>query len=203
MDQTPRKRDKEASKRALLRAGLKVFSTYGYDAATTKKVAAEAGLNEQLISRYFGGKAGLLLAVLTDFLDEEANDSNYPPAIANGVEEELRHFLLYRHARLLAMQGFFRTFVPLSFLDASIKERLEPVLLLAAGVLFDRLTALQKRHLIRADADLESASLMANGVSFFVSFMLRVSTTIDETHLTRMISEFAADMAHGLAPPPS
>ncbi len=202
MNQKPRKRDKEASKRALLRAGLEVFSKYGYDASTTKMVAAEAGLNEQLISRYFGGKAGLLLAVLAAFLDEEANDSNYPPA-ANGVEEEIRRYLLYRHTRFVELQGFFCTFVPLSILDASIRARLEPVLQLAAAVLRDRLSGLQKRHLIRPDADLENVSLMVIGQSFFISFMLRVSTNIDDTHLKRMILEFAAIIACGLAPAPS
>jgi len=44
---------------------------------------------------------------------------------------------------------------------------------------------------------------MVIGQSFFISFMLRVSTNIDDTRLTRMISEFAANMAHGLAPAPS
>ena len=42
MNDAPRKRDKEASKQALLRAGLEVFSKYGYDAGTTKMVATEA-----------------------------------------------------------------------------------------------------------------------------------------------------------------
>ena len=78
-EKMPRKRDKEASKQALLRAGLDVFSKYGYEASTTKMVAAEAGLNEQLITRYFGGKSGLLLAALAAFIDEEADDY-YPPA---------------------------------------------------------------------------------------------------------------------------
>ncbi len=201
MNQKPRKRDKEASKQALLHAGLEVFSTYGYEAATTKMVSAKAGLNEQLIARYFGGKAGLLLAILAAFIDEEANDNNYPPA-ADGVEEEIRQLLLYRHMRFLVLREFFRTFVPLSILDASIRERIEPLLLRAAAMLRDRLSGLQKRHFIRPDANLENASLMVIGQSFFISFMLRYSTNIDDTHLTHLISEFAANMAHGLAPAP-
>ena len=147
MQKIPRKRDKEASKQELLRAGLDVFSKHGYEAATTKMVAAEAGLNEQLITRYFGGKAGLLLAVLAAFVDEEANDY-YPPAAAS-VEEEIRQFLLYRHGRFLELQDFFRTFVPLSIVDAAIREQLEPILLRAAPLLRERLAGLQKRHLIR------------------------------------------------------
>ena len=148
MQQRARKRDKEASKQTLLRAGLDVFSKYGYEAATTKMVAAEAGLNEQLITRYFGGKSGLLLAVLAAFVDEEATDY-YPPA-AGTVEEEIRQFLFYRHGRFLELQDFFRTFVPLSIVDASTREQLEPILLRAGPILRDRLARFRERHLVSA-----------------------------------------------------
>jgi AcrR family transcriptional regulator len=199
MHKMPRKRDKEASKQALLRAGLYVFSKYGYEAATTKMVAAEAGLNEQLITRYFGGKSGLLLAALTAFVDEEAND--YYPLAAEDVEAEIRQFLFYRHGRFLELQDFFRTFVPLSIVDAAIREQLEPFLLRASTLLRDRLARLQERHLVRADADLATASLMVCGQSFFISFLLRFTTSIDDGRLKRMISDFAAYVAHGLALP--
>jgi AcrR family transcriptional regulator len=198
MDRKPRKRDKEASKQALLRAGLEVFSKYGYDAATTKAVAAEAGLNEQLITRYFGGKAGLLFAVLAAFVEEEASDENYPPA-ASSAGEEIGQFLLHRHRRFLELQEFFRTFVPRIILDASIRDRLEPLLLQEAAVLRDRLSDLQKRHLIAKDADVEAVSLIVSGQSFFISFMLRVSTNRDDAQLRRLLSEFAAYMARALA----
>ena len=200
MQKIPRKRDKEASKQTLLRAGLDVFSKYGYEAATTKMVAAEAGLNEQLITRYFGGKSGLLLAALAAFVDEEANDINYPPAAGN-VEEEIRQFLLYRHGRFLELQDFFRTFVPLSIVDAAIREQLEPVLLRAGAILRERLAGLQKRHLIRPEADLAAASLMVVGQSFFISFLLRFTTSIDDDRLKRMMSDFASYITNGLAPP--
>ncbi len=199
MNEKPRKRDKEASKQALLRAGLEVFSKYGYDAATTKTVAAVAGLNEQLITRYFGGKAGLLLAVLGAFVEEETNDRNYLPP-GSGVQEEIGQFLLHRHRRFLELEEFFRTFVPRMILDASIRDLLEPLLLQESAVLRDRLLELQKRHLIRQDADIEATGLIVSGQSFFISFMLRVTTNRNDAHLKHMLSEFAAYMARGLAP---
>lgn len=200
MQPMPRKRDKEASKQAILRAGLDVFSKLGYDAATTKMVAAEAGLNEQLITRYFGGKSGLLLAVLEVFVEEGVNDSSYPPA-AGSVEEEIRQFFLYKHARFSELKEFFRTFLPLSIVDDSIRERFEPILLRSAAVLRDRLARFQERNLIRADANVTDASLMICGQSFFISFMLRVTTLIDDDRLRRMMSDFVLHMVRGLAPP--
>ncbi len=202
MDQILRKRDKEASKQALLRAGLEVFSRHGYDAATTKTVAAEAGLNEQLITRYFGGKSGLLLAILNTFVEEEADDTNYPPAL-DSVEEEIRRFLLYRHGRFQESQEFFRTFVPRILVDASIRDKLQEILLQKRTVLRCRLSTLQQRDLIRPDADLEAACLMMSAQSFFISFMARVSTSLDDAFLKHQLSEFAKCMARGLAPPPA
>ena len=202
MEQKPRKRDKEASMQTLMRAGLEVFSKYGYDAATTKTVAAEAGLNEQLITRYFGGKAGLLLAVLKAFVDEKANETDYP-APAGSVEEEIRNFLMYRHARLLETLEFFRTFVPRLIVDASIRDKLQETMLHQHYMLRERLAALKKRRLIRADVDLEAAGLMMSAQSFFISFMVRVSTNLDDAYLRHQISEFAKYMARGLARPDS
>lgn len=48
-----------------MKAGIQVFAKKGYDAATTKDIAKTAGANEALIMRYFGGKKGLLEAILT------------------------------------------------------------------------------------------------------------------------------------------
>jgi TetR/AcrR family transcriptional regulator, regulator of cefoperazone and chloramphenicol sensitivity len=199
MTEQPRKRDREASTRAILRAGLEVFSRCGYDAATTKMVSAEAGLNERLITRYFGGKAGLLLAILSTFVEEEASDTNYPPP-ADCLEEEFRHFLLYRHARLLESLEFFRTFVPRAMVDLSIRDRLEEILVRRRYILHDRMAELQRRHLMRADADLDAACFMMAAQSFYVSFMARVSTNLDDARLKYQLMEFAKYMARGLAP---
>jgi AcrR family transcriptional regulator len=201
MDERPRKRDKEASKQAFLRAGLSAFATHGYDAATTKLIAAEAGLNEQLITRYFGGKAGLLLALVGSFVDGEAIERNYPPVAAD-VETEIRQFLLHRNRRYLELQDFFRAFVPLSMRDASIRDSLEAIVFRQTAVLRERLLERQKGALIRADVDLEAVSLMIGGQSFHISFLLRVNTNLRDELLMRMISEFARCMARGLAPPP-
>lgn len=47
----------------LIAAGFRVLSERGYEAATVKEVAKEAGVNQGLVHYYFGSKDGLLLAV--------------------------------------------------------------------------------------------------------------------------------------------
>lgn len=48
----------------LIRAGVEVFSRYGYEPATTRMLAAAAGVNLAAIPYYFGGKEGLYHAVI-------------------------------------------------------------------------------------------------------------------------------------------
>ncbi|WP_237152239.1 TetR/AcrR family transcriptional regulator [Oryzibacter oryziterrae] len=197
----PRRRDKEASKKAILEAGVEVFSLHGYDAATTKMIAATAGLNEQLITRYFGGKAGLLLAALSAYIDEEAQNEGYPDA-ADSVEGEIRQFLLHRHRRLLELQDFMKVFMPFSMRDGDIRGQLETIVFKGAERVLERLTDLQARGLIRADANLEAVGLAIGGQSMHISFHLRVGTTLDDRYLRTLIDEFARTLARGLAPTP-
>src|SRR5512140_2953813 len=58
------KRDPEATRQALLRAGAALFSERGYDAVPIDDVASRAGVNKALISYHFGGKRGLYAAIL-------------------------------------------------------------------------------------------------------------------------------------------
>lgn len=66
-----RQRDAERTKSRLLEAALDEFSQRGFDGARVGTIAANAGVNKQLISYYFGGKAGLYRALQERWLDRE------------------------------------------------------------------------------------------------------------------------------------
>ena len=61
-----RRRDAQASRRALLDAAAALFDERGYDATTVREVGDRAGVDPALIARYFGGKEGLYLAALAE-----------------------------------------------------------------------------------------------------------------------------------------
>ncbi len=65
-------RDRELTERRILEAAAEVFANFGYDASTTRQIAESASANEALIFRYFGGKEGLLKAILNLFSSQEA-----------------------------------------------------------------------------------------------------------------------------------
>ena len=56
------------SRERILEAAGRVYSKHGFRGATTRLIAAEAGVNEVTLFRTFGSKGALLEAVL------EAND---------------------------------------------------------------------------------------------------------------------------------
>jgi AcrR family transcriptional regulator len=61
-----------ASRDAILVAALAEFGAKGYSGARTASIAAQAGVNQQLISYYFGGKQGLLDELHRRWADAEA-----------------------------------------------------------------------------------------------------------------------------------
>jgi len=53
-----------SAKERLLEAATDIFGRYGYEAATTRMIAREAGVNIASIPYYFGGKEGLYHALI-------------------------------------------------------------------------------------------------------------------------------------------
>lgn len=84
---TPRRRLDAAERRAqILAAAARVFSAMAYDDASVAAVAAEAGVSEPLVFRYFPTKAALVTAVVRDATDRVARrraaaDAALPPGV--------------------------------------------------------------------------------------------------------------------------
>ncbi len=59
-----RKRDAQATRARILTAAMDRFARLGYETASLREIAAEAGVDVALIGRYFGGKEGLFTEAL-------------------------------------------------------------------------------------------------------------------------------------------
>lgn len=62
-------RDSDRTRQAILRAAQQVFAEKGFAEAGVRFITARAGVNQSLVSRYFGGKLKLFEAALEDALD--------------------------------------------------------------------------------------------------------------------------------------
>ena len=58
------KRDPEATREALLRAGAEMFAAAGYEGVRVEALARRAGVNKAMINYHFGGKRRLYVAVI-------------------------------------------------------------------------------------------------------------------------------------------
>jgi AcrR family transcriptional regulator len=61
-----RARNAAATRAAILEAARTRFADEGYDVATVRAIATDAGIDPALVLRYFGSKEDLLAAVLAD-----------------------------------------------------------------------------------------------------------------------------------------
>ncbi|TAK68627.1 MAG: TetR/AcrR family transcriptional regulator [Actinomycetota bacterium] len=75
------------ARQTLLAAARTMFAERGYDRTTTRDIAASAGVDATLITRYFGSKAKLYLAALQlDLASGPPPDLLYPGRIATTLD---------------------------------------------------------------------------------------------------------------------
>jgi len=204
-DSTPeagRRRDREATKQALLAAGLRVFAERGYDAATTREVAQAAGVNEQLIQRYFGGKEGLLLAIIERFGEQERQCCAMPPPCAS-LEAEIQGFLDYQLEHACEIGDVTKVALHRSLCDPQMAREIgRQFSQTRVPLLRQRLEALHERGLVDRGADLEVAATALSSLSFGLAFVDQLVFGADCDRLRRVTRHVAKVYAAGLAPRP-
>jgi AcrR family transcriptional regulator len=101
-----RKRDPERTRERILEAASIEFGEHGYAGARISAIASRAGVNQQLISYYFDGKAGLYQALSERWHTVSATLNRADMPMHEVVGNFLRTGVDYRPwARLLAWQG--------------------------------------------------------------------------------------------------
>ena len=114
-----RVRDRGAREKALITAAQKLFALRGYEAATTRDIAAEAGCAEGLIHRYFHGKAGLLRELIRAHMAAEISDINHLRP-APKLEQELLQLVALELDRMWAQRDFFNVIIPRAIVDPAL-----------------------------------------------------------------------------------
>ncbi len=197
----PRKRDREATANALLDAGKQVFAERGFDAATTREIAGRAGVNEQLIQRYFNGKAGLLLAVVERYGREEAQGCTLPPTTGTCVEQEVYGFLRRQAEHGWKCRDFTKVMMGRALVDPAIAAEMGRTLSEnRIPCLLSRLEALREKGLIDPAADLPSVAAGVATLSFGLGFLDQVVFAEDSDRVCAVARSLAATIARGLAP---
>jgi TetR/AcrR family transcriptional regulator, regulator of cefoperazone and chloramphenicol sensitivity len=117
-------RDRGGKERALVRAAAGLFGQKGYEATLTREIAAAAGCAEGLIHRYFGGKAGLLAALIEECAFAEAADLDQQLRPAARFEDEFVQLVEWEIDRLWSNREVLRVLIPRSLLDSTVADLL-------------------------------------------------------------------------------
>jgi len=113
--------DRAARERAFIQAAAKLFASRGYEATTTREIARAAGCAEGLISRYFNGKAGLLLALIQLHIAEETEELNDTPPAAT-IDEEIRQLIEWELTHMGADRDFLKVMIPQLMVNPKLGE---------------------------------------------------------------------------------
>jgi AcrR family transcriptional regulator len=193
-----RRRDKEATKRALLEAAVEIFAERGFDGATTRDVAAKAGVNEGLIQRYFGGKAGLLEAVVGGLCSEKITACKLAPS-CGCLETEITLFLKHEIAQAGANRNFMRVLLSRAMVDPDLarmmKQRYKASRL---PLLVERLRVFQVEGQLDASADLEKLAGTMAAFAFGLGFMQQVIFAEDPDYLEAIVATTAQTIVRGV-----
>lgn len=192
----PRRRDRAKSEAALLDAAQLEFSIHGFKATTTRAIAARAGCSEGLIQNYFGGKEGLLMAVMRAGGNEQATlvgTGFFDRPRSPSADVEMRELLDFMIAAMQRLAPRLRILLDRVLLDAEFARRfadMTPRRTLVAAVA----ERLRREWPATPDPDRTADAIVSFG--FELGFVYPEILGRDE----RQVIAFAAHYASLLAP---
>lgn len=203
LDHSPERgrHDKEGRQSALIEAATRVFAEHGFDAATTREVAEVAGCSEGLIHRYFGGKRGLLLALLEARAPEVAAAVSRPPAADGTVATEIAELIRSQVDAMWEKRDIMRVNVSQASIDPEIGDVIARRYNDTRIVYVEsRLADLQQVGRIRPDADIHAVAHALSGLGFAMGFWAQVVFAQPRDEVCRHADGFAEILARGLEP---
>ncbi|MEM6342094.1 MAG: helix-turn-helix domain-containing protein [Pseudomonadota bacterium] len=195
---TAHAKDRAATEARILDAARTVFALRGYDAAGLREIAEVAQANLSLISRYFGGKEGLLTALTDQFVASRREGGlGYPPQ--DTLPDEIYHYL---HAKLrddLKEEEIIRLIISRSAIDAEFRKKGAENLDGKADANFrERVARLQDRGAVPPDMDIDLLFAAVMHVSFSVNFFGAMIGDRPKAEIDALFKGFATALAKGL-----
>jgi AcrR family transcriptional regulator len=146
------------SRERILEAAARVYSKHGFRGATTRLIAAEAGVNEVTLFRTFGSKGALLEAVLEE--NDTGDDVNPLPDPPVDPERELTewvntHLERIRHLRPMLIHAISEYEERPEVADFACRGRVD-----VHHHVTEYVTRLHEQGLADRDADVEAAVTM-------------------------------------------
>lgn len=185
-------RNRDAKKQALIVAALGLFASKGYEATTTREIAATAGCAEGLIHRYFGGKSGLLAALIEcRTSSKETIDLGDQPQPVPNLEDEFLQLVNREVDSVWENRDFFRVFIPRAIVDPSVGSTINKSLVSArVKAISERLKHCKSRTSPQEHA-IEALAQVVGMLGFAFGFVRPVLLGQDHLRAKRMATNVA------------
>lgn len=190
-------RDRAATERRILNAARTVFTERGYDAAGLREIADGAQANLSLISRYFGGKEGLLIALTDQFVAaRREGDLSYPPQTT--LADEIYHYLHDKLQDDLKHQGMIRLLVSRAAIDEAYRGQSMHNMDGKADANFRaRIEALQDKGAVSTAIDIDLLFAAVLHFSFSVNFFGSMIADRPRDEIDALFRAFSDALASG------
>ena len=184
-------------RQALVDAATQIFADRGYESATTREIAARAGCAEGLIHRYFGGKAGLLAAVMMQH--SKAFGKWTPELRPERFQDELVQLLLDLVDRMWEQRNTVRVTVAQTITDPEMGRTIhygaqEEWIAFFIEILERR----QREGIIDADADLKATAHLIAAMAWHLGLFSRIVWELDRDHVQRLAEECVDTLCRGI-----
>jgi len=186
-----RTRDRAGKKQALIIAALKLFASKGYEATTTREIAACAGCAEGLIHRYFNGKAGLIPAIMEFRVTQEVADLMQHIPKAQSFEGEYLQLVNWAVENVWEDREFLRVAIPRAMLDPGFGQLLRQFgPLQRARAISVRLKRFRESRAM-SDAEFDALVQSVSEIGFMFGFMRPAVLRQDRKSSTKTASVIA------------
>jgi TetR/AcrR family transcriptional regulator, regulator of cefoperazone and chloramphenicol sensitivity len=193
------KRNRRARELSLTAAATKLFASKGFEATTTREIAVDAGCSEGLIHRYFGGKDGLLLAIVRDRASHEAEDFRHTAWPAATIEEELVQLVEWEMERAWSDREFLKVVLRQSIVDNEFSKSIRNIVLKEkSNVIQERMRRFREGRDLPAE-ELEALAHFVISTAFMFGFMRPVVLRQDRTHAAHTASLIVKLLGRSLA----
>ena len=202
-DKAARRLTKAEREAQILDAATKVFASKGFRAATTKEIAAEAGVSEGTIYNYFDSKYDLLIAMSQRLALESLQQlDDLPPE--EDVQAYITALVTDRFDMLVKHMDLIRALMPEVLVDDDLRQAyVEQVLSPALSYLGQYIESRTKAGVFRKTKSDIVSRAMIGAVMSFGYLWLRQPSALDQRSQEELVSEVVGLFLNGLRARPA
>lgn len=193
------RKSKESRLEDFIISAKKVFSEKGYDAATVRDIAREAGCSDGLMFRYFKSKADLLIAIINQGKLNGQKEIEEYFSFSLNVEEQIYKIMEVYIDRYKASEQLIRVMFSRALTDPGFEEYKAlfkdiSFLKIQVGHFKER----QTRGEISPDSDCEAIALLIYSVTFTIGFNRQSLLGISREDCLSVAKRFAKIISSGV-----